>query len=91
MEDVLLSYGGVLLVVSHDRRCMQTLTDRLFVLEGDGVVRLFDGPYYDVRIHCCTTRTHLTPAFDLCCIVEACFGSATIAHLQSFTQVFSYI
>ena len=49
MEEVLLSYGGVLLVVSHDRRCMQTLTDRLFVLEGDGVVRLFDGPYYDVR------------------------------------------
>ncbi len=50
MEEVLLSYGGVLLVVSHDRRCMQTLTDRLFVLEGDGVVRLFDGPYYDVRL-----------------------------------------
>ena len=49
MEELLAGYKGVLLVVSHDRRFMQTLTDRLFVLEGDGYVRLFDGLYNEVR------------------------------------------
>lgn len=49
MEELLSSYQGVLLVVSHDRRFMQSLTDRLFVLEGDSYVRMYDGLYYDVR------------------------------------------
>ncbi|CAL5223735.1 g6295 [Coccomyxa viridis] len=44
MESFLAGYGGCLLVASHDRAFMEGL-DRLFVLRGDGVVRLFEGPY----------------------------------------------
>lgn len=50
MESFLAGYGGCLLVASHDRAFMEGL-DRLFVLRGDGVVRLFEGPYSEVGIH----------------------------------------
>lgn len=32
-------------MVSHDRAFMDNVTDRLLVLKGDGLVRLFDGSY----------------------------------------------
>ncbi|CAL8463581.1 g3115 [Coccomyxa elongata] len=44
LEAFLASYGGCLLVASHDRAFMEGL-DRMFVLRGDGVVRLFEGSY----------------------------------------------
>lgn len=47
MESFLASYGGCLLVASHDRAFMEGL-DRLLVLRGDGVVRLFEGSYSEV-------------------------------------------
>ena len=47
METFLAGYGGCLLVASHDRAFMEGL-DRLFVLRGDGVVRLFEGLYSEV-------------------------------------------
>ena len=48
MESFLAGYGGCLLVASHDRAFMEGL-DRLFVLRGDGVVRLFEGSYSEVQ------------------------------------------
>lgn len=47
LEAFLASYGGCLLVASHDRAFMEGL-DRMFVLRGDGVVRLFEGSYSEV-------------------------------------------
>lgn len=47
LEGFLASYGGCLLVASHDRAFMEGL-DRMFVLRGDGVVRLFEGSYSEV-------------------------------------------
>ena len=44
---LLAEYRGVLLVASHDRAFMDAAADRLLVLKGDGVVRLFDAPYSD--------------------------------------------
>ncbi len=44
----LAGYGGCQLVASHDRAFMEGL-DRLFVLRGDGVVRLFEGSYSEVQ------------------------------------------
>ena len=49
MESFLAGYGGCLLVASHDRAFMEGL-DRLFVLRGDGVVRLFEGSYSEVLV-----------------------------------------
>lgn len=45
VEELLSDYKGCLLVVSHDRAFMENLADRLFVVSGDGLVRLYDGLY----------------------------------------------
>lgn len=47
LEDFLESYEGCLLVVTHDRYFMDTLVDKLFVFEGEGKVRDFNGNYQD--------------------------------------------
>ena len=48
LEGFLAGYAGCLLVASHDRTFMAGL-DRLFVLQGDGLVRLFEGSYAEAR------------------------------------------
>jgi ABC transport system ATP-binding/permease protein len=49
LEDYLDNFGGCLLLVSHDRYFMDHLVDQLFVFEGDGKIRLFNGNYTDYR------------------------------------------
>lgn len=49
LEEFLESYGGTLVLVSHDRYFMDRLVDHLFVFEGEGVVRDFPGNYTDWR------------------------------------------
>jgi ABC transport system ATP-binding/permease protein len=49
LEDFLEKFGGCLLLVSHDRYFMDHLVDQLFVFEGDGAIRLFNGNYSDYR------------------------------------------
>jgi ABC transport system ATP-binding/permease protein len=49
LEDFLEKFSGCLLLVSHDRYFMDHLVDQLFVFEGDGQVRLFNGNYSDYR------------------------------------------
>jgi ATP-binding cassette subfamily F protein uup len=49
LEDFLEKFSGCLLLVSHDRYFMDHLVDQLFVFEGDGNIRLFNGNYSDYR------------------------------------------
>jgi ABC transport system ATP-binding/permease protein len=49
LEDFLEKFSGCLLLVSHDRYFMDHLVDQLFVFEGDGQIRLFNGNYTDYR------------------------------------------
>ncbi|MBX7127510.1 MAG: ABC-F family ATP-binding cassette domain-containing protein [Cyclobacteriaceae bacterium] len=49
LEDFLEKFSGCLLLVSHDRYFMDHLVDQLFVFEGDGVIRPFNGNYSDYR------------------------------------------
>lgn len=49
LEDFLDKFTGCLLLVSHDRYFMDHLVDQLFVFEGDGVVKPFNGNYSDYR------------------------------------------
>lgn len=49
LEDFLMDFPGVLLIVSHDRFFMDRLVDHLFVLEGNGQIRDFPGNYSDYR------------------------------------------
>ncbi len=49
LEDYLLGFKGVLVLVSHDRYFMDRLVDHIFVFEGNGVVNDFSGNYTDYR------------------------------------------
>lgn len=49
LEEFLENFTGCLLLVSHDRYFMDHLVDQLFVFEGEGKVRLFNGNYSDYR------------------------------------------
>lgn len=49
LEEFLLSFEGCLIIVSHDRYFMNRLVDHLFVFEGGGVIRDFNGDYTEYR------------------------------------------
>jgi ABC transport system ATP-binding/permease protein len=49
LEDFLEKFSGCLVLVSHDRYFMDHLVDQLFIFEGDGVIRPFNGNYTDYR------------------------------------------
>ena len=49
LEEFLESYTGCLIVVSHDRYFMDKLVDHLFIFEGDGTIRDFNGNYEKYR------------------------------------------
>jgi ATP-binding cassette subfamily F protein uup len=51
LEDFLMDFPGVLLVVSHDRYFMDKIVDHMFVFRGEGIVEDFPGNYSDFRAY----------------------------------------
>ncbi|MCL4158112.1 UNVERIFIED_CONTAM: hypothetical protein GTU68_010260 [Idotea baltica] len=51
LEDFLMDFPGVLLVVSHDRYFMDKIVDHMFVFRGEGIVDDFPGNYSDFRAY----------------------------------------
>lgn len=49
LEDFLMEYPGCIMIVTHDRYFMDKVVEHLFVFEGDGVVRDFNGTYNEYR------------------------------------------
>ncbi|SKB63998.1 ATP-binding cassette, subfamily F, uup [Parapedobacter luteus] len=49
LEEFLVNYPGVLLMVSHDRYLLDRLTDQLFIFEGNGTVTVYNGNYADYK------------------------------------------
>jgi ATP-binding cassette subfamily F protein uup len=49
LEEFLENFGGCLLIVTHDRYFLDKLVDHLFILEGNGFIRDFNGNYTDYR------------------------------------------
>lgn len=49
LEDFLMQFPGVVIIVSHDRYFMDKLVDHLFVFEGNGKIRDFNGVYTEYR------------------------------------------
>ncbi len=47
LEELLISYEGTLLLVSHDRRFLDNVVTSVFAFEGDGVVNEYVGGYED--------------------------------------------
>jgi ABC transport system ATP-binding/permease protein len=49
LEDFLENFTGCLVLVSHDRYFMDHLVNELFVFEGEGQIKVFNGNYSDYR------------------------------------------
>lgn len=49
LEEFLENYPGVLMLVSHDRYLIDKLTEQLFIFEGNGSVRIYNGNYADYK------------------------------------------
>ncbi len=49
LEDFLEKFTGCLVLVSHDRYFMDHLVDQLYIFEGEGKIRMFNGNYTDYR------------------------------------------
>ena len=49
LEDWLLEFPGCVVIVSHDRFLLDKLCDHLFIFEGDGKIKDFNGRYMDYR------------------------------------------
>ena len=47
LEDLLVDYGGTLLLVSHDRAFLDNVVTSTLVFEGDGVIEEYVGGYQD--------------------------------------------
>ena len=50
LEDFLLNFPGILMIVSHDRYLIDRLTDQLFIFEGDGNIHIYSGNYTEYRL-----------------------------------------
>jgi ATP-binding cassette subfamily F protein uup len=49
LEDWLLEFPGCVVIVSHDRFLLDKLCDHLFIFEGQGKIKDFNGSYQDYR------------------------------------------
>ncbi|MCB9282883.1 MAG: ABC-F family ATP-binding cassette domain-containing protein [Lewinellaceae bacterium] len=49
LEDFLMDFPGCIIVVSHDRFLLDKLCDHLFIFEGQGKIRDFNGKYAEYR------------------------------------------
>jgi len=51
LEDYLMDFPGCLIIVTHDRYFMDNLVDHIFVLEGNGIIKDFNGSYSEFRVN----------------------------------------
>lgn len=49
LEEFLENYPGILILVSHDRYLIDKLTEQLFIFEGEGKIRVYNGNYADYK------------------------------------------
>ena len=50
LEEFLENFPGILMLVSHDRYLLDKMSDQLFIMEGDGVVKIYNGNYSEYRL-----------------------------------------
>jgi ATP-binding cassette subfamily F protein uup len=50
LEEFLENFPGILMLVSHDRYLLDKMSDQLFILEGEGVVKIYNGNYSEYRL-----------------------------------------
>jgi len=50
LESFLADFGGCILLVSHDRYFLDRIVEHIFVFEGQGIIRDFNGSYTEYRV-----------------------------------------
>jgi len=50
LEEFLENFPGILMLVSHDRYLLDKMSDQLFIMEGEGVVTIYNGNYSEYRL-----------------------------------------
>jgi len=50
LEEFLENFPGVLILVSHDRYLLDKMSEQLFIMEGEGIVSIYNGNYSEYRI-----------------------------------------
>ncbi|MBE8721461.1 ribosomal protection-like ABC-F family protein [Sphingobacterium pedocola] len=50
LEEFLLNFPGVLVLVSHDRYLIDKLTEQLFIFNGEGSITIYNGNYADFKL-----------------------------------------
>ncbi len=50
LEEFLIDFPGCLVIISHDRYFLDKLTEHLFVLEGEGKIKDWNGNYKEYRL-----------------------------------------
>lgn len=50
LEEFLENFPGILMLVSHDRYLLDKMSDQLFIMEGEGVVKIYNGNYSQYRL-----------------------------------------
>ena len=50
LEEFLINYPGILMIVSHDRYLLDKMAEQLFIMEEGGQVKIYNGNYSSYRI-----------------------------------------
>lgn len=59
LEEFLENFPGILMLVSHDRYLLDKMSDQLFIMEGEGVVKTYNGNYSEYRLSLDQPKTKL--------------------------------
>ncbi|RDC56805.1 ABC transporter ATP-binding protein [Pedobacter chinensis] len=61
LEEFLENFPGILMLVSHDRYLLDKMSDQLFIMEGEGVVKIYNGNYSEYRLSLEQPKTKTEP------------------------------
>lgn len=90
LEEYLMDFPGCLIIVTHDRYFMDKLVDHLFILEGGGKLKDYNGSYSDYRSlkkleekEKATIETQNTPGI----VVEETSSKASFEQRKDFAKL----
>ncbi|RYE22147.1 MAG: ABC transporter ATP-binding protein [Sphingobacteriaceae bacterium] len=58
LEDFLVNFSGVIILVSHDRYLIDKLTEQLFIFTQNGHLQIYNGNYTDFRLEDTANKIH---------------------------------
>ena len=58
LEAFLEDFGGCIILVSHDRYFLDKVVEHIFIFEGNGIIRDFNGSYTEYRLSLDTQKNN---------------------------------